>query len=229
MNDRQGERFFLVMGIVLLVTVFAGFVPPVLARPGGIASIPLLVHVHGAVFVSWFLLFCTQAYLAGSGNIRLHMRLGSVSVLLAAAMIVLGYFVIRGAYAHPNFSIAGMSKAASVMFPFTDIVNFTVAYSLAFVCRGNPTAHKRLMLLAGILIIDPAAARLAITLGAPMPAIVIFELALFAALIVYDLKTRRRPSWASLLGLGLFVLAMVMKLAVAPQPAWSSFVELVFA
>jgi hypothetical protein len=217
------------MGAVLLAIVIAGFVPPVLARPGGVASIPLLIHVHGAVFVSWFLLFCVQAHLAGSGNIRLHMRLGSVSVMLAAAMIVLGYFVIRGAYANPSFSIGGMSRTVSVMFPFTDIVNFTLAYSLAFVFRRSPAAHKRLMLLAGILIIDPAAARLAHTLGAPIPALVIFELALFGALIVYDLKTRHRPSWASLLGLGLFILAMVMKLAVAQQPAWSSFVESVFA
>jgi hypothetical protein len=157
------------------------------------------------------------------------MRLGGVSVILAAAMIVLGYFVIRGAYANPNFGIGGMSRAVSVMFPFTDIVNFTVVYSLAFVFRRNATAHKRLMLLAGILIIDPAAARLAHTLGASIPALVIFELALIGALIVYDLKTRRRPSWASLLGLGLFILAMVMKLVVAQQPGWSSFVESVFA
>lgn len=229
MKNGQGERFFLVMGLVLLAIVIGGFAPPVFTRPGGVASLPLLLHVHGAVFVSWFLVFCTQARLAGSGNIRLHMQLGKASTLVATAMIVLGYFVIRGAYANPDWNVAGMSRAASVMFPFTDIVNFTIAYGLAMANRRNPAAHKRLMLLAGLLIIDPAAARLVFTLGLALPVILILELALFSALIAYDLKSRRRPSWTSLLGLGLFLVALAAKLTVAQSPGWRSFVEFVFA
>lgn len=225
---RQGERFFLIMGVILLALVIAGFLPPAISRPGGIVAMPLLLHVHGAVFVAWFLLYCTQAYLAGSGNITLHMRLGKISVLLAASMILLAYFVIRGAYANPEFSIAGMSGAASVMFPFTDIVNFTIAYSLALAHRRNPTVHKRWMLLAGVLIIDPAVARLIFTIGAPLPLIIVLEFALFAAIFGYDLKTRRRPSWATVFGLGLFVLAVVAKLAFAQLPAWHSLVDVLF-
>lgn len=229
MKNKQGETFFLVMGLILLAIVIAGFVPPALSRPGGAASMPMLLHVHGAVFLSWFLMFCVQARLAGSGRLALHMRLGKASVLIAIAMITLGYLVIRSAYANPEWNIAGMSGAASVMFPFTDIVNFTIAFSLALANRHNPGAHKRLMLLAGILIIDPAVARLVMTLGAAPPLIVILELLLFGALITYDLVTRRRPSWASMLGLGLFAAALVMKLTMSHHPAWRSFVELVFA
>ena len=51
------------------------------------------------------------------------------------------------------------------MFPFTDIVNFVIAYGLAFANRRKPVAHKRLMLLSGMLMIDPAAARLVGTLN----------------------------------------------------------------
>ncbi len=229
MKKRQGERFFLVMGLVLLGIVIGGFVPPILARPGGAASMPSLLHVHGVVFVSWFLVFCGQAHLAASGNIKLHMRLGKASVLIAATMIILGYFVISGAYAKPDWSIAGMSRAASVMFPFTDIVNFAIAYGLALANRRNPTAHKRLMLLAGILMIDPAVARLVSTLGAEVPVIVIVELVLFGVLFAYDLITRRRPSWTSLLGFGLFIAALAAKLTVSQHPVWHLFVDFVFA
>ena len=122
-----------------------------------------------------------------------------------------------------------MSGSASVMFPFTDIVNFAIAYSIALANRRNPAAHKRLMLLAGILMIDPAVARLVDTIGAPLPWIAILELALFGALIVYDLVTRRRPSWASLLGLALFALALLAKLAISQHPGWRSFADLLFA
>jgi hypothetical protein len=229
LNVRRGEPFFLAMGLVLLAIVIGGFLPTALSRPGGIVSMPPLLHLHGAVFVSWFVIFCAQARLAGSGNFALHMRLGKISVLVAAAMLILGYLVIRGAYANPDWSIAGMSGAASVMFPFTDLVNFTIAYSLAFANRRNPVAHKRLMLLAGILIIDPAVARLVVTIGAAAPWIIIVELALIATLFVYDLVTRGRPSWTSSLGLGLFVMALAAKLALSQQPGWHSLVEALFA
>ena len=100
-----------------------------------------------------------------------------------------------------------------------------IVIGVARVRRGEVAAHKRLMLLAGILIIDPAAARLVMSIGGPPPVILLLELALFAALITYDVMTRRRPHWASMLGLGLFVLALVAKLTVAQTPVWASFVD----
>ena len=221
-------RFYLYMGLVLTAIVISGFSTAAFVRPGGVSTIPVLLHVHAAVFLGWFVLFCIQARLAGSGNIRLHMTLGKTSVALASAMVVLGYLVVRGAYARPDFSIAGMSPAGSVMFPFTDVVNFVIAYGLALANRRTPDAHKRLMLVACILIIDPAVARLVTVPGGPPPLILLLELALFAALIVHDVRTRRRPHWASILGLGLFVAAMVAKLALAGQPVWGRFVDMVF-
>ena len=72
------------MGLVLTAIVISGFAAAAFVRPGGISTIPLLVHIHAVVFLGWFVLFCTQAQLAGSGNIRLHMTLGNTSIALAA-------------------------------------------------------------------------------------------------------------------------------------------------
>ncbi|WP_405224835.1 hypothetical protein [Lentisalinibacter sediminis] len=227
-NARRGEIFFPLMGLVLLALVIAGFVPPAFSRPGGPAAIPLLLHVHGAIFAGWFVLFIAQARLIGAGNARLHRRIGAASLILALAIVVLGFAVIGGAYARPDWSIAGLSPAASVMFPFTDIVNFTAAFALAFVNRHNPAAHKRFMLLAGILIMDPAVARLVATAGLPVPMILVIELALLAALIVYDIRTRRRPHWASLTGVALFAAAMFAKLVIAGSAGWATFVDGLF-
>ena len=225
---QRGERFFFWMGLVLTAIVIVGFTLPAINRPGGLLGIPALLHVHGAVFLAWFVLFCNQARLIGAGNVGLHQRLGIVSVLLALSMIALSFFVMRGAYMNPQFRIAGMDAAGSLMFPFTDIVNFSIAYGLAIANRTAPDAHKRLMLLAGILIIDPAASRLVLTLGGPVPLILGVHLGLFAALIAYDVRTRKRPHWATVLGLGLFAAALVAKLTVANTSGWSVFVERLF-
>ena len=219
------DPFYFAMGLILIAIVLGGFVPLALSRPGGVTGIPFLLHVHGAVFLAWFVLFCVQARLIAAGNRQLHINLGKASVGLAVAMVVLGYFVMRGAFAKPDFSIAGMSPAASMMFPFTDIVNFVIAYSLAFLHRRNAETHKRLMLVAGILIIDPAAARLVGNIGGPPPAILGLELGLFLALSIFDIRTRRRPSWPFVLGITLFVGAMAAKITVAQTPGWAAFVE----
>lgn len=229
MTAQRGERFFLFMGLILFAIVLAGFLPAAISRPGGIASMPFLLHLHGAVFASWFVVFISQAALLQANNVRLHMRLGAASVGLATAMLLLSYFVIRDAYANPAFRIAGLSPAGSTIFPITDMVNFSIAYGLALRHRRNAVAHKRLMLLAGILIIDPAVARLITTLEAPVPAILLVELALFAALFTYDMLTRRRPHWTTVLGLGLYIAALVAKLTVAKQPWWAAFVNTLFA
>ena len=190
---------------------------------------PPLLHVHGGVFLSWFVLFTVQARLIGAGNVRLHMRLGQLSVSLAATMFVLAYFVMRHAYGNPDFSIAGWSAAASMMFPFTDMVNFAIAYGLALANRRVAEVHKRWMLLSGILMIDPAVARFAETTGGPPPMMLAIALAMFVALIVYDVRTRRRPSWATMCGFGLYIAALASKFTVAHTPAWANFVDAIFS
>lgn len=227
-GNRRGEVFFPTMGFVLLALVIAGFVPPALSRAGGVIAMPWLLHVHGALFAGWFVLFIAQGLLIGADSTQLHRRIGWASLFLALAIVVLGFFVIGGAYARPGWSIAGLPPAASVMFPFTDIVNFTAAFALAFVNRYNPAAHKRFMLLAGILIMDPAVARLVFTAGLPAPTILAIELALLAALILYDMHSRRRPHWASLAGVALFAMAMSAKLVFARSAGWATFVEGLF-
>jgi len=224
----SAETFFFYMGILLISIVLLGFIPPVLSKPNGVFSLPLLYHLHGLAFVCWFGLFTLQAYLVRDRSFRLHRLLGQSSIALALAMLVTGYLMMRAAYALPDFSIGSNGHVASMMFPATDLINFSIVYVLGLLNRGTPPAHKRLMLLAGILILDPAVARLIQTIDAPFALIPIAELALFALLIGYDFLTLRKPHWCSLLGLALFFAAMAAKLSVAQTQAWENIAQIVF-
>ena len=222
------QSFFFYMGILLTSIVLLGFLPPVLSKPDGVFSLPLLYHIHGLVFVSWFGLFTLQAYLVRGRNLALHRQLGQSSVMIAVAMLITGYFMMRAAFALPEFAIGGNSHVASMMFPVTDLINFSIAFVLGFLNRSNGPGHKRLMLLAGLLILDPAVARLIQTIGAPFPFIPIVELGLFALLIGYDLLTLKKPHWSSLLGLALFFAAMAAKLSIAQTLAWAEIARIAF-
>jgi len=225
----SGEPFFRYMGLLLTAIVLVGFVPPVLSKADGVFSLPLLYHVHGLVFVCWFVLFFMQASFVQRGHSQKHRLFGRLSIAIAIAMLVSGYFMMRAAYALPEFSIGKNSHVASMMFPVTDLINFSIAYALALHHRANGIAHKRLMLLAGILILDPAVARLIQTIGAPFAFIPVLELGLFALLFGYDVSRLGRPHWTSWLGLVLFLIAMVAKLSIAQMPFWTDIAALLFA
>ena len=88
---KPGRRrwFFAGMGFVVLATVFAGFAPtyylkPLFATP----ALPLSVHIHGALFSAWVLLFAAQTSLVAANRTDLHKRIGIGGAVLAVAMVV---------------------------------------------------------------------------------------------------------------------------------------------
>ena len=226
---REGrEPFFFWMAVLLIAIVVSGFSIVGISRPGGPMATPLFLHFHGAVFLGWFVLLAAQARLMGAGAGELHKKLGLASISLALAIVVIGYFVVEGALAKPGFTIAGRPAVYGSVFPITDIVNFSIAYTLGVLNRGNSAAHKRFMLIAAMLMIDPAMARLVMSLGLPGMLILALEVSLFLALIAYDLIKLRRPHWASLIGLALYVVMFSFKLNIQNVSWWPQFIDVLF-
>jgi len=221
-RKRAGEPYFPIMAIALLAIVVGGFVG-VQVSPNGFGTRPItaMVALHGLTQIAWFALLITQPYLISARKVQLHMTLGTLSVAVAALVVITGYFVTRGAYADPEWTIAFWSHSASTMLPFCDIVTFALAYALGYRFRRSPAAHKRLMLLAGLFMIDPAMARLVTALGVFPPLILIAEFGLFASMLVYDWRTLGRPHWASAMGMALFLIAMWLKMVAAEMPIWA--------
>lgn len=221
MTTKHGEPYFFFMGLLMAILVIAGFGTTLFTNTDAVLALPLIVHIHGAVFLSWFGLYLVQTRLIADGKLGLHRQMGQLSVVLALAMVVLGYLVTRGAYPKPEFSIAGLSSAGSTIFPTSDMIVFLAAYGLGLLNRPKAQAHKRFMLLAGLLILDPAVSRIVLFgLQAPPPLILLIEAGLILSLLAYDVIKLRRPHWASLTGLGLFVLMIALKMSQGESTWW---------
>jgi len=84
---RSDDVFFLTMVLLILVAVIVGFGQNYFV-PGMIfAKLPnVLVHVHGALFVSWILLLVVQTVLVSVNRVQWHMRLGILGAALAPLM-----------------------------------------------------------------------------------------------------------------------------------------------
>jgi hypothetical protein len=218
------------MAIVLAALVFSGFAPTyymTFFSDGARATVSggpftTLVHVHGALFTGWVLLFIAQTALVASHRLAVHRRLGVAGAILAAAMILVGTLTAV-ATAKRGGAPVGVDPLAFLAIPIFDMVLFATFVTSALVLRRNKDMHKRLMLLAYISIIGAAVARLP---GVPsLGPLAFFGLAysLVVVAAIYDLVTRRRVHKAYLWGGALMVASVPLRLAISDTGLWQAF------
>ncbi len=201
------HRFYSAMAIVSSLTIVAGFFntygPKVMT---GEPALPSIIHVHALVFTSWLIVFVAQTTLVLGGRTDIHRRLGAASMVLAAAMLVVGVSTSITAARLGHRGIPGVEFSDVEGFLFLNIAAisvFAVLIAAAWYFRRNAPVHKRLMLMSvtGALI-GPGVSRLPFFSG-KTPAIGMLVLAFLFAGPIYDLVTRRRihPAyiWAVLL------------------------------
>jgi hypothetical protein len=77
----EAGRIYVWIASLFIVFLLAGFGPTyLLAVPLGKFEGPVILHVHGALFFAWPVLFLVQASLAARGNLRLHRSFGLLGV-----------------------------------------------------------------------------------------------------------------------------------------------------
>src|ERR1700739_1195062 len=91
MRPRYAHLFFSAMAGVALLAVLIGFARTYFLAGLFWAPLPnLLVHIHGAAFTLWIILFITQILLVSARRLDLQRRLGLLGFVLAVVMILLG-------------------------------------------------------------------------------------------------------------------------------------------
>ena len=206
------RRFFLVMAVAVGATVFAGFGLDFRRFDWDFSGLPLHVHLHGAVFSAWILLYMLQNWLVDRGSIALHRRLGVLAAGLAAVMVVVGVATtILAIELHrvPSFFPPGVF----LMLDLLGIGGFGALTAAAIAMRHQPDWHKRLMLCGTLLVMSPALGRLLPmpALGAYGPAAVFIAMVLYViAAIAFDLRLRGTVHPAYWWGGGVLVVTQVL-------------------
>ena len=226
-----GRRFYLIMAIVIGAVIVAGFsrtVPDALTTPPGL---PLLLHVHGAVFLSWLVLFVAQPALAIRGSLKLHRQLGGFGAVLAALMVVMGLAAtVFAIHTHivPPFFPKGVFLAMNVI----GVSFFGGLVAAGVLKRREAEWHKRLMLCATTLLLGPGLGRLLpmSSFGAAAP-LVMFGVqdAILLAGPVVDLITRRKVHPAYYWGVGVVVLSQVLTPPLGFSPPVTALVKMIAA
>jgi hypothetical protein len=187
------------------------------------------------------LLLVYQAFLAASGRIALHRRIGSIAPFLIVPMLVTGWSVAiaaaRGKGPITSAVVRGelQLRVAALDFPplqamivpLTTIVLFAGFAIAGLTFRRRPETHKRLLALATIAMLPAALGRgMGALLGAAHPALFFGAVGIFIlAMVLYDRRSRGRVHPVTLWGgLGL-MLSFPARMAFARTSLWLSFAE----
>jgi hypothetical protein len=153
-----------------IVIVLAGFIPDSLmkiemVRTGQRPPFPLVLHLHAVLMGSFLLMLLAQTWLMATGRRELHMRMGIVGVVLAAALVVVGFILVptmyhqvwAGAQAAPPQATEQLQGVVQfveniMLLQIRIGILFPLFIAIGFRARGkNAGLHKRMMILATAL------------------------------------------------------------------------------
>ena len=225
-STKPRSRFYVFSAAVLLLIAIVGFAPtfylraafdaPEFSWRGGARALSWRVIVHGLIFTSWFLVFALQAALVAGRRTALHRALGWAGAAIGLAVVVSGgiatpyRFAELASQGRLNPLSPGPGATIIAWSNTTSIVAFAILLAAAIVLRHRPDTHKRLMLLASISIIQPAFGRIFRWPVFEAPGVegimlsVAAPFALVAALVVYDVLSRRSLHPATMAGTAVF-------------------------
>jgi hypothetical protein len=199
------------MAWLLVVVAIAGFAPRSLAIVSGkMPTPPLVVHLHAAVMASWVALLAVQATLSLQGRMDLHRKWGLASLVIAPLVLIM-LITITIVRQNDAFGTPAGPIVNNILFlQIRAILLFPLFFIWALrTRRTDPQTHKRMILLATLMLLDAGIARMSWLPYNRFPrdylAVHLYLLLLFVPPLLYDLIRTRRIHRAWLWGLALTV------------------------
>ena len=154
---KRKSRYFLVASCIALAVTLAGFFKTfIIPSARGTFSAPAVIYIHGGLLFLWTAFLVTQSVIIQTRKVKLHRRLGWLSLGLVPGVVVstiaAGVYVMKRDLALGG----GQTAISSLVGTFTSPIIFAVLVAVAIGYRRRPEVHKRLMLLAMVAIIWPA-------------------------------------------------------------------------
>jgi len=190
-TQTREDAFWPRMTIGLSIFILFGFAQFAARGMVNYAAVPAYVHVHAVVMVGWLGFMVVQPMLIQRGNVALHRKLGWIGAAWAAAVVAVCSFVsvkivqlgMQPFFFTPPYFLALTQVGA---------ITFGALVAAAIVRRRETEWHRRLLVGALVLLMEPALGR---TLPMPliMPwgewAALAVQLGVLAVVIRHDRRT----------------------------------------
>ncbi len=178
------------------------------------------------IAVIWIIFLIVQPLLVYRKQLDLHRLIGKLSYILVP-LIYISIILL----AHSRIDPEAPDRYINLWFPFKDLIIFAAGYGIAIRYRKQMAIHARGMIVAGIVLIEPALVRLLIFVffsGEFNPAAYLMTIglvyALLIALIIRDRK-EKKGRWVFPLALLLYLLVHAIIIFQIQLGPWESFVD----
>jgi len=224
-TTRLEHYFFSGMALLMLATVFLGFAQSYYFA--GMFRAPLpnwLIHVHGAAFSIWILLFAVQTSAVTVGRVDVHRRLGLLGLGLACLMVALGALAATDSLRRAAANAETEAKSFYIV-TLTNMLLFGTFIFFAYRARFNPATHKRVMLIATVALMDAAINRwpFAFIQNSPFWVTELCGYLFLLPLLVFDMWSMRKPHPATIWGGAFFIVVQQVRHPIAETLAWQTF------
>jgi len=230
-SARPRTRNSIVIPLALLAAALAiaGFWPSyfgplVQGRP----HVAWFFHLHAWIFLGWIGLVILQSYLAITGRIALHIKVGRVGMVYGAALAVSGLTLALFLFARAVATDGPENVHVPLLAALSDISVFSVFLGGAWFTRRKPEMHRRFILLATNALIIAGVSRLFggtrfLALGDVVPMVTVWLSPLWIAML-YDWLRHRIVHRVYMFG-ALLLILLRYRQVVRDSDAWGSFLH----
>jgi hypothetical protein len=222
---RYDNYFFSAMAGLVLLLVMVGFARTYFLA--GVFRAPLpstIIHIHGALFSSWILLLIAQVSLVSAGRVDIHRKLGMAGFVLATLMIILGVLAANNSLSRNFAPPGGLDAKTFYIIPLADMFIFATLTFFAYRARFQPVAHKRLILLATVALMDAPTGRPPFSAITGRPHFDSIFCYLFIILLVsYDLWSTRKVQKATIWASVFMVVVQLVRVPIGFTSVWHNF------
>ena len=222
----QDRKIYVLWIALITVITIAGFLPDIARYRAEVPPPPFILHFHGFTYSLWLILVGLQIALIEVKKPRIHMQLGWWLVGLSVALVPIGLIAamvdMARQVAHSDY------EPQFLGLEFQSMLVLALLIAAGTLLRSDLAAHKRLMVLAAINLLDPGASRL-FTLFSPWKPGGIFgwwlkyfwaNALMVLALIAWDLWKRRKVHPALLWGGALLAAGELVAVWLEFAPWW---------
>jgi len=153
------HRYYVAAAAGIIAVVLAGFSvdAPLLSD---MSHVSVLVRLHGGVMLAWVALFFTQTVLVAKHRVDLHRRFGIFGAGLAILVVVVDVAtLVVACRLGADHMPPGMPAPLFLALGISNLAVFAILVGSAIALRRRSDWHKRLMLLAALILLDAALAR----------------------------------------------------------------------
>ncbi len=222
-KPRSDDVFFPAMSLLILAVVVFGFAQSYFLPGMVFAKLPnALVHIHGALFVSWIFLLVLQNFLIATHRIKWHITFGVLGAILPPLMAIFGVLTVfdsirrNGTPIPPQLLLVG---------DIEELVLFLALIAWAMIVRRSPAAHKRLMILGTMAILGPAVNRWPFPDAIRLPGTIAVILGLPLILVAYDLWSTRSIHRTTAIGTALIYAEALTLIPIANLSIWQPYID----